>query len=60
MLIPNCLFRVGGTAAVLGNARADRSRAKYVLEHVVRTHMGSDDASHGCVYQVEDGTGEAS
>ena len=28
MLIPNCLFRVGGAALVLTNRRSDRRRAK--------------------------------
>lgn len=38
--------------------RTDRWRAKYELLHVVRTHMGQDDAHYGCVYQKEDGTGK--
>lgn len=37
--------------------RTDRWRAKYELSHVVRTHMGQDDAHYGCVYQREDGDG---
>jgi 3-ketoacyl-CoA synthase len=28
MLIPNCLFRVGGAAMVLSNRRSDRRRSK--------------------------------
>ena len=28
MLIPNCLFRVGGAAMLLSNKRSDRRRAK--------------------------------
>jgi 3-ketoacyl-CoA synthase len=28
MLIPNCLFRVGGAALVLSNCRSDRRKAK--------------------------------
>ena len=28
MLIPNCLFRVGGAAVVLSNRRVERLRAK--------------------------------
>ncbi|KAL4429609.1 hypothetical protein ABPG77_008658 [Micractinium sp. CCAP 211/92] len=58
MLIPNCLFRLGGAAMLLSNKRTDRWRAKYELLHVVRTHMGQDDAHYGCVYQKEDGTGK--
>ena len=54
MMIPNCLFRVGGAAMVLSNRRWDRIRAKYQLLHVVRTHMGQDDAHYECVYQQQD------
>lgn len=57
MLIPNCLFRLGGAAMVLSNRRKDFWRAKYELLHVVRTHMGQDDAHYECVYQKEDSTG---
>lgn len=38
--------------------RTDRWRAKYELLHVVRTHMGQDDAHYGCVYQREDSVGK--
>ncbi|KAG5521522.1 hypothetical protein RHGRI_033924 [Rhododendron griersonianum] len=38
MLLPNCLFRMGGAAILLSNRRSDRWRAKYRLLHVVRTH----------------------
>lgn len=38
--------------------RTDRWRAKYELLHVVRTHMGQDDAHYGCVYQKEDSQGK--
>lgn len=38
--------------------RTDRWRAKYELLHVVRTHMGQDDAHYGCVYQKEDSDGK--
>jgi 3-ketoacyl-CoA synthase len=31
MLIPNCLFRVGGAAIVLSNKPQDARRAKYRL-----------------------------
>lgn len=58
MLVPNCLFRLGGAAMVLSNKRTDRWRAKYELLHVVRTHMGQDDAHYGCVYQKEDSDGK--
>ncbi len=32
---------------------------RYELCHVVRTHMGAQDASYGCVYQREDAAGKA-
>ncbi|KAG5526647.1 hypothetical protein RHGRI_032797 [Rhododendron griersonianum] len=58
MLIPNCLFRVGGAAVLLSNKPADHGRSKYKLVHVVRTHRGSDDAAFKCVYQEQDGMGK--
>ena len=33
MLIPNCLFRIGGAAVVLSNRRVDRLRAKYAFPY---------------------------
>ncbi|KAG6507533.1 3-ketoacyl-CoA synthase 4-like [Zingiber officinale] len=56
MLVPNCIFRMGGAAVLLSNRRADRSRAKYRLTHVVRTHHGGDKA-YRCVFQEEDEEG---
>nr|GMD00147.1 3-ketoacyl-CoA synthase 4-like [Ipomoea batatas]GME12278.1 3-ketoacyl-CoA synthase 4-like [Ipomoea batatas] len=58
MLIPNCLFRVGGAAILLSNKSADKRRAKYKLVHVVRTHKGADDTAFRCVYQEQDVTGK--
>ncbi|KAF3794805.1 3-ketoacyl-CoA synthase 4 [Nymphaea thermarum] len=57
MLIPNCLFRVGGAAILLSNRSSDQRRSKYRLVHVVRTHRGSDDNAFRCVYQEQDDTG---
>ncbi|CAM8916595.1 unnamed protein product [Rhodiola kirilowii] len=54
MLIPNCFFRMGCSAVLLSNRRRDYRRAKYRLEHIVRTHKGADDRSFRCVYQEED------
>ncbi|PON73139.1 Very-long-chain 3-ketoacyl-CoA synthase [Parasponia andersonii] len=54
MLIPNCFFRMGCSALLLSNRRRDYYRAKYRLEHIVRTHKGADDRSFRCVYQEED------
>ncbi|XVE69876.1 hypothetical protein DITRI_Ditri10aG0026700 [Diplodiscus trichospermus] len=58
MLIPNCLFRVGGAAVLLSNKSKDRRRAKYKLIHVVRTHRGADDKAFRCVYQEQDDAGK--
>lgn len=58
MLIPNCLFRVGCSALLLSNKHSDRTRAKYKLVHVVRTHCGSDDNAFKCVYQEQDEMGK--
>ncbi|KAL8252038.1 hypothetical protein R6Q59_035731 [Mikania micrantha] len=58
MLIPNCLFRVGGSAVLLSNKSVDKSRAKYKLVHVVRTHRGSDEKAFRCVYQEQDDNGK--
>ncbi|CAK9142553.1 unnamed protein product [Ilex paraguariensis] len=58
MLIPNCLFRVGGAAVLLSNILSDRWRAKYKLVHIVRTHKGADDKAFQCVYQEQDDNGK--
>ncbi|KAK6927197.1 3-Oxoacyl-[acyl-carrier-protein (ACP)] synthase III, C-terminal [Dillenia turbinata] len=54
MLIPNCFFRMGCSAVLLSNRRRDYRRAKYRLEHIVRTHKGADDRCFRCIYQEED------
>lgn len=58
MLLPNCLFRMGGAAILLSNRKSDQRRAKYRLVHVVRTHKGADDKSFKCVQQQEDPEGK--
>lgn len=58
MLIPNCLFRVGGAAVLLSNKGIERRRAKYRLVHTVRTHKGADDKAFHCVYQQQDEAGQ--
>lgn len=57
MLLPNCLFRVGGAAILLSNRWSDKRRAKYRLVHVVRTHKGSENKAYKCVHQEEDPEG---
>ncbi|XP_071731394.1 3-ketoacyl-CoA synthase 5-like [Rutidosis leptorrhynchoides] len=57
MLLPNCLFRLGGAAILLSNKCHERHRAKYKLIRVVRTHKGSDDKSYNCIHQEEDHEG---
>ncbi|KAL7240444.1 hypothetical protein ACSBR2_006153 [Camellia fascicularis] len=54
MLLPNCLFRMGGAAILLSNRRSDFRQAKYCLLHVVRTHKGADDKAYRCVYEEQD------
>ena len=57
MLIPNCIFRVGGAAMLLSNKRADGWRAKYELCHVVRTNLAANDSAFKCVFEAEDEAG---
>ncbi|KAK1286521.1 3-ketoacyl-CoA synthase 1 [Acorus calamus] len=57
MLLCNCIFRMGGAAAMLSNRSSDRKRSKYQLVHTVRTHKGADDNCYKCVYQREDDKG---
>ena len=45
------------TTSVVYDRRKDYWRAKYELVHVVRTHMGANDARYGCVFQREDTKG---
>ncbi|KAI4296243.1 hypothetical protein L6164_036216 [Bauhinia variegata] len=41
-LLANVLFRMGGTAILLSNRKQDKKIAKYKLQNLVRTHMGSN------------------
>ncbi|XP_020148691.1 3-ketoacyl-CoA synthase 5 [Aegilops tauschii subsp. strangulata] len=55
MLLPNCLFRVGGVAALLSTSPMN---ARFRLKHVVRTFTGAnDDGAYRCVFQEEDDQG---
>ncbi|XXG88230.1 hypothetical protein AAC387_Pa12g0470 [Persea americana] len=57
MLLPNCLFRMGGAAVLLSNRHREGWRSKYRLLHVVRTHKGADDKAYRCVFEEEDALG---
>ena len=58
MLVPNCLFRMGGAAIFLSTRNSFCNvGAKYRLLHLVRTHTAGDDKSHNCVYVKEDPEG---
>ncbi|XP_051214690.1 3-ketoacyl-CoA synthase 5 [Lolium perenne] len=55
MLLPNCLFRVGGAAALLSTSPV---KARFRLKHLVRTHTGAgNDSAYRCVFQQEDDEG---
>ena len=54
MLLTNCLFRMGGAAILMSSRVNDKHKAKYKLQHIVRTTNAQDDQSHGCVYQDVD------
>ncbi|XP_068328064.1 3-ketoacyl-CoA synthase 7-like [Pyrus communis] len=51
MLLTNCLFRIGGAAVLMSSRNQDKGRAKYELQHLVRTNNAQDDRSHACVFQ---------
>ncbi|EEF35590.1 acyltransferase, putative [Ricinus communis] len=53
----HCLFRSGGCSMVLTNNRALKHKAIFKLNHLVRTHLGSNDEAYGCCIQVEDDSG---
>ncbi|CAN6720173.1 unnamed protein product [Malus baccata var. baccata] len=57
MLLPNILFRMGGAAILLSNRKQDKGIAKYELQHLVRTHIGSDDQAYESVFQQPDEAG---
>ncbi|KAM7511278.1 hypothetical protein LguiB_010153 [Lonicera macranthoides] len=57
MLVTNCIFRVGCTAAILTNDGSSRRTAKMELAHSLRTHHGADNAAYGAAFQEEDSDG---
>ncbi|MED6180990.1 3-ketoacyl-CoA synthase 7 [Stylosanthes scabra] len=56
-LIANALFRMGGAAILLSNRKQDKKIAKYKLQHLVRTHLGSNEKAYRSVYQDPDEDG---
>ncbi|CAA7052305.1 unnamed protein product [Microthlaspi erraticum] len=57
MLIANTIFRMGGAAILLSNKKQDKCKAKYKLQHLIRTHVGSDNESYESVMQQIDEEG---
>ncbi|KAK1582154.1 hypothetical protein Q3G72_034154 [Acer saccharum] len=57
MLLANCLFRMGGVAILLSNKTNYKHIAKYELQHLTRTHLGSKDTAYKCVFQEADEEG---
>ncbi|KAK2645730.1 hypothetical protein Ddye_020925 [Dipteronia dyeriana] len=54
MLLTNCLFRTSGAAILLSSRDQDKRKAKYELQHLVRTNRAKDDQSYNCVFQDVD------
>ncbi|KDP46105.1 hypothetical protein JCGZ_06616 [Jatropha curcas] len=57
MILSNCLFRSGGCSMLFTNNRALKSQAILKLNHLIRTHIGSNDQAYECCIQVEDDLG---
>ncbi|KAI3729495.1 hypothetical protein L6452_18155 [Arctium lappa] len=58
MLLPNCLFRMGGASVFLSNKKSFQKQSKYLLLHVIRTHIGSCDKAYNCIHEREDSEGK--
>ncbi|KAM0920378.1 hypothetical protein ACQ4PT_007564 [Festuca glaucescens] len=57
MMMGNCLFRCGGSAALLTNDPSLGRRAKMALRHLVRANTAADDEAHASAQKREDGSG---
>lgn len=58
-MLSNCLFRTGGCSMLFTNDVSMKHRAKFKLNCMLRTHLGSDDDAYNCCYQKEDDEGYA-
>ncbi|KAL6899670.1 hypothetical protein ACP4OV_006328 [Aristida adscensionis] len=54
MLLPNCLFRMGAAAVLLATSPG---KARFRLNHVVRTLAAAEDSAYRCLFQQEDSDG---
>ena len=59
MMLGHCLFRCGGSAALLTSDPALRGRAKMELRLTVRTTVAADDDAHSAIVHREDAEGRA-
>jgi 3-ketoacyl-CoA synthase len=59
MMMGNCLFRCGGSAALLTNDPSLGRRAKMALHHLVRANIAADDEAHASAQKRDDGSGRA-
>ncbi|KAG2540412.1 hypothetical protein PVAP13_9NG551628 [Panicum virgatum] len=57
MMLGHCLFRCGGSAALLASDPALRGRAKMELRLMVRTTVAADDDAHSAIVHREDAEG---
>jgi 3-ketoacyl-CoA synthase len=57
MMLGNCLFRCGGSAALLTNDPTLGRRAKMALRHLVRANTAADDEAHASAMKRDDGSG---
>ena len=48
-LVTNVIFRLGGAACIITNKQSEKKRAKYVLDHCIRTHTGADEEAFNCM-----------